>query len=82
MLVDSPIRLVDSNGPVQLETNEQFLPCGPGADKAKLVVDANPGSKFTVFWTGGDSLVRPESDALVGNSRLNSLSGRTRLDLS
>ncbi|PSR83810.1 hypothetical protein PHLCEN_2v5624 [Hermanssonia centrifuga] len=49
----SPIRLISDIGPVKGSSNPD-LTCGLSAQKAELVVPANPGSVFTVQWVGGD----------------------------
>ncbi|KAI0344324.1 hypothetical protein BDW22DRAFT_1355695 [Trametopsis cervina] len=48
----SPIRLVDDIGPVKGSNNPDLM-CGLSAAKAEMVVPANPGSVFSVQWSGG-----------------------------
>lgn len=55
---DSPIRLVNSIDPVKLDADPQDLSCGMNAQKAAMVVDANPGSTLTVSWSGVTQNVR------------------------
>ncbi|CAL1697126.1 unnamed protein product [Somion occarium] len=48
----SPIRLVNDIGPVKGSSNDDLM-CGLSAQKAAMVVPANPGSKVTFQWSGG-----------------------------
>ncbi|GJE89425.1 glycoside hydrolase family 61 protein [Phanerochaete sordida] len=51
----SPIRLISDIGPVKGATNPDIV-CGLSAQKAEMVVPANPGSVFSVQWSGGDGV--------------------------
>ena len=51
----SPIRLVSDIGPVKGATNPDII-CGLSAQNAEMVVNANPGSVFSVQWSGGDGV--------------------------
>ncbi|KAI0075703.1 hypothetical protein K474DRAFT_1366211 [Panus rudis PR-1116 ss-1] len=48
----SPIRLVNDIGPVKGSSNPDLM-CGLSAQKAEMVVSANPGSQLTFQWSGG-----------------------------
>ena len=48
----SPIRLVNDIGPVKGADNNDLM-CGLSAQKAEMVVPANPGSKVSFQWVGG-----------------------------
>ena len=50
----SPIRLISDIIPVKGAHNRS-VNCGLNAKPAALVVDANPGSKLTFDWAGGDN---------------------------
>ncbi|KAI8995251.1 glycosyl hydrolase family 61-domain-containing protein [Trametes punicea] len=50
---DSPIRLIDDIDPVKGASNPN-LSCGQNAQKAALVVPANPGSTVTFAWASGN----------------------------
>ncbi|KAL7278180.1 hypothetical protein ACG7TL_008153 [Trametes sanguinea] len=50
---DSPIRLIDDIDPVKGSSNPN-LSCGQNAQKAALVVPANPGSNVTFAWASGN----------------------------
>ncbi|KAF9218894.1 hypothetical protein BS17DRAFT_475740 [Gyrodon lividus] len=56
--VDSVIRQVNSNSPVKGASNPD-LNCGAGAQLAKDVASANPGSTVEVLWAGGTTGVSP-----------------------
>ncbi|KAG2354846.1 glycoside hydrolase family 61 protein [Suillus spraguei] len=47
----SIIRLVNTNSPVE-GANNSFLNCGPDAQFASLVGNANPGSQLKILWVG------------------------------
>ncbi|KAI0791898.1 glycosyl hydrolase family 61-domain-containing protein [Abortiporus biennis] len=49
---ESPIRQISDIGPVKGASN-QDLRCGLSAQKASMVVNANPGSKYSIQWSGG-----------------------------
>lgn len=51
----SPIRLIADISPVKGATNPDIV-CGLSAQKAEMVVPANPGSVFSVQWSGGDGI--------------------------
>ncbi|KIP01552.1 glycoside hydrolase family 61 protein [Phlebiopsis gigantea 11061_1 CR5-6] len=51
----SPIRLVSDIGPVKGATNPDII-CGLSAQNAEMVVNANPGSVFSIQWSGGDGV--------------------------
>jgi len=48
----SIIRLVNTDSPVKGATSPD-INCGPGAQFASLVGNANPGSHVQVLWVGG-----------------------------
>jgi len=48
----SIIRLVNSNAPVKGATNVD-INCGPSAQLASQVGNANPGSQVQILWVGG-----------------------------
>lgn len=48
----SPIRLINDIGPVKGASNDDLM-CGLSAQKAEMVVPANPGSKVSFQWVGG-----------------------------
>ena len=48
----SPIRLVNDIGPVKGSDNPDIV-CGLSAQKAAMVVPANPGSVLSIQWVGG-----------------------------
>ncbi|KAG6816724.1 hypothetical protein H0H87_003584 [Tephrocybe sp. NHM501043] len=50
---DSIIRLIDTTSPTKGATNPA-VNCGPGAGKAALVGDAQPGSKLQFTWDSGN----------------------------
>ncbi|KAI0631525.1 glycosyl hydrolase family 61-domain-containing protein [Trametes polyzona] len=50
---DSPIRLINDIDPVKGASNPN-LSCGQNAQKAALVVPANPGSTVTFAWASGN----------------------------
>ncbi|CDO73875.1 hypothetical protein BN946_scf185016.g32 [Trametes cinnabarina] len=50
---DSPIRLIDDIDPVKGASNPN-LSCGQNAQKAALVVPANPGSSVSFAWASGN----------------------------
>ncbi|KAI9058961.1 lytic polysaccharide monooxygenase [Trametes sanguinea] len=50
---DSPIRLINDIDPVKGSSNPN-LSCGQNAQKAALVVPANPGSNVTFAWASGN----------------------------
>ncbi|KAF9232369.1 glycosyl hydrolase family 61-domain-containing protein [Melanogaster broomeanus] len=52
--IDSVIRQINSNSPVKGASNPD-LNCGTGAQLAKDVASANPGSTVEVLWSGGTS---------------------------
>jgi len=56
--VDSVIRQVNTNSPVKGATNPD-INCGAGAQLAKDVANANPGSTVEVLWSGGTSGTSP-----------------------
>ena len=62
----SPIRLIDDIGPVKGANNTDLM-CGLGAQKAQMVVPANPGSKFSVQWSGGDGVSNVWLDSSIAN---------------
>ena len=49
----SPIRTITDVGPVK-GANNTDIKCGLGAQNAAMVVPANPGSVFSVQWSGSD----------------------------
>ncbi|KAF7303578.1 hypothetical protein MIND_00587100 [Mycena indigotica] len=49
----SVVRQISQVDPVKGATNP-FVNCGPNAQLAKQVADANPGDKVSFLWTGGD----------------------------
>ena len=51
----SPIRLIADIGPVKGASNPDLM-CGLSAKNAQMVVPANPGSVFSVQWSGGDGV--------------------------
>ena len=51
----SPIRLISDIGPVKGADNPDIV-CGLSAQYAEMIVNANPGSVFSVQWSGGDGV--------------------------
>jgi len=51
--VDSVIRQINDPSPIKGAKNPNTN-CGPGAKPAKLIANANPGSKVTFTWQGAD----------------------------
>lgn len=51
----SPIRQISDFGPVKGSSNPDLM-CGLTAQKAALVVPANPGSVMSFQWVGGDGV--------------------------
>jgi len=58
--VDSPIRAINDIDPVKGATNSD-MNCGAGAQKAKLVADAKPGSQLQFFWRSGENTNWPHN---------------------
>ena len=63
----SPIRLIADISPVKGATNPDIV-CGLSAQKAEMVVPANPGSVFSVQWSGGDGVSKVRGPLRAQNS--------------